>query len=330
MLASSDSKKVADAIKGISDISDIAKIFHGANISDEFAEAALKAGHLENNTADVISKMHELEASSSGISGLKTAFSGLAATIGISTTALGVLTGALAAVTIGFGVYRAQQQHLQEQIQQTKEDSSVLEKKNKSLDDNIQKVQELKESLASGTLTEQEAYNTKSQLLDIQSQLSDSYGEQADGIDLVNGKLDEQIEKMHQLKVENAKSWLNDPDHEEAYKKANKAMTKDDYESFFGNTPTLDMLGSEPQKSEYTNSDTHKEMLKRYRNSKSQIEEIQKAAEQAGLKQYNGVATGQFQLGVENETVTGADEKLSSFLATPGSWIFTAVNGPQR
>ena len=57
-------------------------------------------------------------------------------------------------------------------------------------------------------------------------------------------------------------------------------------------------------------------MLKRYRNSKSQIEEIQKAAEQAGLKQYNGVATGQFQLGFENETVTGADEKLNNFLAT--------------
>ena len=93
-------------------------------------------------------------------------------------------------------------------------------------------------------------------------------------------------------------------------------MTKDDYESFFGNTPTLAMLGSEPQKSEYTNSDVYKDALKRYRNSKSQIEEIQKAAEQAGLKQYNGVATGQFQLGFENETVTGADEKLNNFLAT--------------
>jgi chromosome segregation ATPase len=314
--ASSSKDRVADAIKGLSNVTDIAKVFYSADISDEFAAAALKAADLADNTDDVILKMHELEASSSGLSGLKTAFSGLAATIGISTTALGIFTGALAAVAVGFGVYRAQQQHLQEQIQQTKEDSSVLEKKNKSLDDNIQKVQELKESLASGTLTEQEAYNTKSQLLDIQSQLSDSYGEQADGIDLVNGKLDEQVEKMQQLKVENAKSWLNDPDHEEAYKKVNKAMTKDDYESFFGNTPTLAMLGSEPQKSEYTNSDTYKEMLKRYRNSKSQVEEIQKAAEQAGLKQYNGVATGQFQLGFENETVTGADEKLNNFLAT--------------
>lgn len=255
--ASSSKDRVADAIKGLSDVTDIAKVFYSADISDEFAAAALKAADLADNTDDVILKMHELEASSSGLSGLKTAFSGLAATIGISTTALGIFTGALAAVAVGFGVYRAQQQHLQEQIQQTKEDSSVLEKKNKSLDDNIQKVQELKESLASGTLTEQEAYNTKSRLLDIQSQLSDSYGSQADGIDLVNGKLDEQIEKMQQLKVEDAKAWLNDSDHEDAYKKANKAMTKDDYESFFGNTPTLSLLGNAPEKNDYTNSDLY-------------------------------------------------------------------------
>ena len=121
---------------------------------------------------------------------------------------------------------------------------------------------------------------------------------------------------MQQLKVENAKSWLNDSDNEKNYEKAKKKMTKEDYESFFGNTPTLALLGSEPQKSEYTNNDIYKEMLKRYKNNKSQIEEIQKAAEQAGLKQYNGLATGQFKLGFENETVTGADEKLKNFLST--------------
>lgn len=220
------------------------------------------------------------------------------------------------AVTVGVAAWQGYNQSVQESIQHTKDSIAEIEERNKSIDDNISKAQELRDSLDSGTLTEQEAYNTKSQLLDIQSQLSDSYGEQADGIDLVNGKLDEQIEKMQQLKVENAKSWLNDSDNEKNYEKAKKKITKDDYESFFGNTPTLAMLGSEPQKSEYTNSDVYKDALKRYQNSKSQIEEIQKAAEKAGLKQYNGVATGQFQLGFENETVTGADEKLNNFLAT--------------
>lgn len=211
------------------------------------------------------------------------------------------------AVTVGVAAWQSYNQSVEESIQHTKDSTAELQERNQSLDDNIQKVQELRDSLDSGTLTEQEAYNTKSQLLDIQSQLSDSYGEQADGIDLVNGKLDEQIEKMQQLKVENAKSWLNDSGNEKNYEKAKKKMTKDDYESFFGNTPTLALLGSEP---------TDKDALKRYKNNKAQIEEIQKAAEQAGLKQYNGTTTGQFQLGFENETVTGADEKLNNFLST--------------
>ena len=252
----------------------------------------------------------KVETTKSAFSGLSNYFKGLLATF---TNPIFLLT---TAVTVGVAAWQGYNQSVQESIQHTKDSIAEIEERNKSIDDNISKAQELRDSLDSGTLTEQEAYNTKSQLLDIQSQLSDYYGEQADGIDLVNGKLDDQIEKMQQLKVENAKSWLNDSDNEKNYEKAKKKMTKDDYESFFGNTPTLAMLGSEPQKSEYTNSDTYKEMLKRYRNSKSQIEEIQKAAEKAGLKQYTSTSTGQFQLGFENETVTGADEKLNSFLAT--------------
>ena len=155
---------------------------------------------------------------------LGSAFKGLFATLAANPIFL--LT---TAVTVGVAAWQSYNQSVQESIQHTKDSTAEMEERNKSIDDNISKVQELRDSLDSGTLTEQEAYNTKSQLLDIQSQLSDSYGEQADGIDLVNGKLDEQIEKMQQLKVENAKSWLNDSDNEKNYEKAKKKMTKDDY-----------------------------------------------------------------------------------------------------
>ena len=302
--------------------SEVLKKYQDNNVANAIANSGEKGSAAYNEfVKDFIDKNQDLgdsivelapkvETTKSAFSGLSNYFKGLVATF---TNPIFLLT---TAVTVGVAAWQGYNQSVQESIQHTKDSIAEIEERNKSIDDNISKAQELRDSLDSGTLTEQEAYNTKSQLLDIQSQLSDSYGEQADGIDLVNGKLDEQIEKMQQLKVENAKSWLNDSDNEKNYEKAKKKMTKDDYESFFGNTPTLAMLGSEPQKSEYTNSDTYKEMLKRYRNSKSQIEEIQKAAEQAGLKQYNGVATGQSQLGFENETVTGADEKLNSFLAT--------------
>lgn len=302
--------------------SEVLKKYQDNNVANAIANSGEKGSAAYNEfVKDFIDKNQDLgdsivelapkvETTKSAFSGLSNYFKGLLATF---TNPIFLLT---TAVTVGVAAWQGYNQSVQESIQHTKDSIEEIEERNKSIDDNISKAQELRDSLDSGTLTEQEAYNAKSQLLDIQSQLSDSYGEQADGIDLVNGKLDDQIEKMQQLKVENAKSWLNDSDNEKNYEKAKKKMTKDDYESFFGNTPTLAMLGSEPQKSEYTNSDTYKEMLKRYRNSKSQIEEIQKAAEKAGLKQYTSTSTGQFQLGFENETVTGADEKLNSFLAT--------------
>lgn len=302
--------------------SEVLKKYKDKDIADMIANSGEKGSAAYNefvkdlidNNQDLGDSIVELapkvETTKSAFSGLSNYFKGLLATF---TNPIFLLT---TAVTVGVAAWQGYNQSVQESIQHTKDSIAEIEERNKSIDDNISKAQELRDSLDSGTLTEQEAYNTKSQLLDIKSQLSDSYGEQADGIDLVNGKLDEQIEKMQQLKVENAKSWLNDSDNEKNYEKAKKKMTKDDYESFFGNTPTLAMLGSEPQKSEYTNSDVYKDALKRYQNSKTQIEEIQKAAKKAGLKQYTSTSTGQFQLGFENETVTGADEKLNSFLAT--------------
>lgn len=302
--------------------SEVLKKYQDNNVANAIANSGEKGSAAYNefvkdlidNNQDlgdsIVELVPKVETTKSAFSGLSNYFKGLLATF---TNPIFLLT---TAVTVGVAAWQGYNQSVKESIQHTKDSIAEIEERNKSIDDNISKAQELRDSLDSGTLTEQEAYNAKSQLLDIQSQLSDSYGEQADGIDLVNGKLDEQIEKMQQLKVENAKSWLNDSDNEKNYEKAKKKMTKDDYESFFGNTPTLAMLGSEPQKSEYTNSDTYKEMLKRYQNSKTQIEEIQKAAEKAGLKQYTSTSTGQFQLGFENETVTGADEKLNSFLAT--------------
>lgn len=117
--------------------------------------------------------------------------------------AAGVATAAVAA----YAIYQKKQAealaNAQKSVQQFSEN-------NNSLNQNIAKVQELKESLASGTLTEQEAYQAKSDLLSIQNQLTESYGSQAEGIDLVNGKLDDQIQKMQQIQVDEAKKQINE------------------------------------------------------------------------------------------------------------------------
>lgn len=89
-----------------------------------------------------------------------------------------VATGVTAAVS----AYSAYQQSVQESVSSAKEAGQKFSENTSSLQDNIAKVQELRSQLASGTLSESEAYQAKSDLLSIQNQLSDSYGSQAQGI----------------------------------------------------------------------------------------------------------------------------------------------------
>lgn len=161
---------------------------------------------------------------------LSSAFEGLWATLMANPLIL-VAAGVTAAVS----AYSSYQQSIKEAVQSASEAGQAFVENYSSLDDSISKVQELRSSLASGTLSEEEAYQAKSDLLSIQNQLSDSYGNQADGIDLVNGKLDEQIDKMQQLAVNNAKEFLNEED--KGISKAKKEMEKERYYSF-GNIKT--------------------------------------------------------------------------------------------
>lgn len=170
-------------------------ILTGQGMSASEAEAAVSAMGLSTANA----------AATTSTLSLGTAFKGLWATLMANPFIL-VATGVTAAVS----AYSAYQQSVQESVSSAKEAGQKFSENTSSLQDNIAKVQELRSQLASGTLSESEAYQAKSDLLSIQNQLSDSYGSQAQGIDLVNGKLDEQIAKMQSLAQEEAKKYLNE------------------------------------------------------------------------------------------------------------------------
>lgn len=170
-------------------------ILTGQGMSASEAEAAVSAMGLSTANA----------AATTSTLSLGTAFKGLWATLMANPFIL-VTAGVTAAVS----AYSAYQQSVQESVSSAKEAGQKFLENTSSLQDNIAKVQELRSQLASGTLSESEAYQAKSDLLSIQNQLSDSYGSQAQGIDLVNGKLDEQIAKMQSLAQEEAKKYLNE------------------------------------------------------------------------------------------------------------------------
>lgn len=90
------------------------------------------------------------------------------------------------------------------------------------IEDQIRRVTELRTKLDEGTLSEEEAYKAKSELYNIQSSLVESYGVLAEGIDLVNGNLDAQIEKMRTLSQQEAlQVWSQ---NQEAYNRAQKEL----------------------------------------------------------------------------------------------------------
>lgn len=138
--------------------------------------------------------------------------------------ALAPIAGVAAAIGAVFVAWKAYDNYMQKQVQAAQEAGNAWQETNQSLSDYKDRVIELRAQLASGTLSEQEAYQAKSELLSIQQSLTDSYGSQADGIDLVNGSLREQIGLMEQLSQSDANKYLNE--NQKGIDKATREMEK--------------------------------------------------------------------------------------------------------
>lgn len=151
---------------------------------------------------------------------LSGALSGLWSTLMANPLIL-VATGVTAAVT-AFSAYK---RSVQEAVDSAKSAGNAWSESNASIQDNIDKISELRSALSSGTLSEQEAANAKSELLSIQESLTESYGNQVAGIDLINGSLEEQIALLDKVSQKEAERFKNE--NKKGIEKATKEMEKD-------------------------------------------------------------------------------------------------------
>lgn len=77
-----------------------------------------------------------------------------------------------------------------------------------SIQGQIDKIRELQKVVEDETSTSNELYDARSDLLDIQRDIVNTYGDQAKSIDLVNGKLEEEIKDLDELeRLEAAKTF---------------------------------------------------------------------------------------------------------------------------
>lgn len=157
------------------------------------------------------------EAAAASTFTLSGAMEGMLATLMANPLIL-VAAGVTAAVT----AYSAYKRSIEEAVSSAKSAGNTWEENTTSIQDNISRIQELRTALASGTLTEQEAADAKSELLSIQESLSESYGNQVSGLDLINGSLTEQIALLDQVNEKQSQSFLNE--NKKGIDKAQKEM----------------------------------------------------------------------------------------------------------
>ncbi len=121
------------------------------------------------------------------------------AVLGISTL-VGVATSAIS----------KSNQKAGEAIQKAKEAADVYKEASSSVNDYASKYKELREQLLAAKGNEEETYNVKRQLLELQSELNDKFGEEYSHLNLVTDAYKDQTDAIKELNKESANKFLNE------------------------------------------------------------------------------------------------------------------------
>ncbi len=141
--------------------------------------------------------------------------------VGIS---IGILTTAVTVATMAYSHFKQSQEEL---LQSTKESANTYKETASSIDDYVKQYKELHEALIAAKGNEEETYNIKKQLLDLQTELNDKFGEEYGNLNLVTDAYKDHTEAIKALNKETAQTFLNE--NQEGIKKATAKMTEDDH-----------------------------------------------------------------------------------------------------
>ena len=124
--------------------------------------------------------------------------------LNLALAGIGLIIGG---VISGVSAYNQKQEELR---QDALDSANSLDEENKSLSTSIEQIQNYRGVLSDVKSSEEDITNAKKGLKDIQEELIKTYGKEAEGLDLVNGKLDEQIKKIDEAARKKADKWLSD------------------------------------------------------------------------------------------------------------------------
>lgn len=132
----------------------------------------------------------------------------------------------LGAVAVAVGVvitaYKVYKQYKEELLENAKSAAQELDNEKKSIEDYTSKYQELHQALIAANGDEEETYSIKQQLLELQKELNEKFGEEYGKINLVADAYRNKTEAIKNYNKEIANSFLNE--HEVAIEDATKNM----------------------------------------------------------------------------------------------------------
>ena len=151
-----------------------------------------------------------------------------------STTALNLVLGASALLITGaIAAYQKYKQAQEDARQSSIEEAQTLTEYNESLKEEEASIRSYRKVLASSKSSQEEVTSAKESLIKIQDQLIERYGLEAEGIDLVNGNIDEQIKKLQELQRQEAQDYINKNQKSYNSDKAYLNDTKESYETMY-------------------------------------------------------------------------------------------------
>ena len=210
------------AIKALDGISSVAELTGDSydsldrlikGFNNETLKALFSSDKLSDSLKTEIKQMLKLDGATQQVtkstSKLEGAFGGLKALIASHP----IIAGAAAAAAAGYIIYRivdSYKQKIKELVAAAKESGSAYKEQTEKIDNYADRITELRKQIDSGTLSEEESYKAKTELLQIQRDLNDINDGYADKLDLVNGKLEDQLELLNSISIAEANKWITE------------------------------------------------------------------------------------------------------------------------
>ena len=183
-------------------------------------------------TDDIIGSVNNLSGSTGIIDKFKSGITGLATTAKNFVVTNPIATGIMATTAVLGAGYIAYKKYKSNMIKEADSATTDWNATYSDLQDKMSQYKELKIKLDSGGLSDAETLSIKQQILDIQSQITSAYSEQASGINMVNGSLENQLSVIQKIESKQASQNLNE--NRKEYEDAQNEMTKDDRSYMLG------------------------------------------------------------------------------------------------